>query len=219
ADLSSKVLYELQIKLMDAKSKFKQSHPVVRSLQDQVAEAQKQHGVLNERIRESTDNVNPVHEKLSLQFATVEAEVAGWEARKSKLNGQESKILEEIKQLNAFEGELAKLQLDVDVAKKKYQTYSESLEEARVDQAMKKGAISSVSIAQEATFQEKPVSPSKPIVAVCGALLCLIGPVLIAFMRVMSDDTLISKQAATDALGVPVLGVIPQARTFASVNL
>ena len=219
SDLNSKVLYELQIKLIDAKSKFRDSHPVVRSLVDQVAEAKKQHAAQNERVRESTDNVNPVHEKLSLQFATVEAEVAGWEARKSKLAGQEAKILEEMKQLNAFEGELAKLQLDVDVAVRKYQTYTESLEEARVDQAMKKGAISSVSIAQQATFQEKPVSPSKPLVAVCGALLCIIGPILIAFLRVLSDDTLISKQAASESLGVPVLGVIPQARAFANVNV
>ncbi len=218
ADLQSQLFYALQIKLGEAEAELKPTHPKVRSLQEQVAQARAELSKQREQRTESTDDINPVHASLRLEFAQTDATVAGLEAQKKELIAQEQKLLNDIKELNVFVVEIEQLERDVKVAEIKYMTYAGNLEEARVDQAMQLGSISSVSIAQPATFQEKPVSPSKVITCIFGALMCLAGPVAIAFANVHLDDTLISKPALRQALGVPVLAVLPQSKAYASVT-
>ena len=217
--MQSQLFYALQIKLAEAQAELKPTHPKVRSLQEQVAQARTELGKQREQRTESTDDINPVHASLRLEFAQTDATVAGLQAQKKELIAQEQELLSDIKELNVFVVEIEQLERDVKVADIKYMTYAGNLEEARVDQAMQQGSISSVSVAQPATLQEKPVSPSKLITCIFGALMCFAGPLAIALATVQLDDTLISKHAPAPALNVPVLGVLPQSKTYASVTV
>ncbi len=219
ADMQRQLLYALQIQEADARAKFTANHPTVRALQQQVAAADAELNSQVTRIVESTDDVNPLHKKLTLDFSETTAELAGLRARRDKLIAQQADILRQIKDLNEFELEVNQLERDVAVASRKYVVYAESLEESRIDLAMQQGAISSVSVVQPATLQEKPVSPSKPITILLGGVVSMLGALAIALGSVQFDDRLASASSLREQLGVPVLGALPQAQAYTRVHL
>jgi uncharacterized protein involved in exopolysaccharide biosynthesis len=53
--------------------------------------------------------------------------------------------------------------------------YAEYFEEARIDRELQRERISNVSVVQPATLQEKPVSPSKLLVALATMFLATFG--------------------------------------------
>jgi uncharacterized protein involved in exopolysaccharide biosynthesis len=218
ADLQRQLFYALQIEEMDAKAKLTANHPKVRSLQQQVAEAKRELAKQELKRTESTDDVNPVHEQLRLEHSKNLAEIAGLEAKKEKLDAQEADLLQRIRKINEYAVEIDQLEREVNLADKKFLAYAENLEEARVVQAMRADHISSVSIAQPATLQEKPVSPSKPIVALCGALMCFAGPLAIGLFCIQTDDTLISEYSLRKCVDAPVLGAVPQSRAYSRIQ-
>ncbi len=219
ADLQRQLLYALQIQEADARAKFTDNHPTVRALQQQVAAADAELKSQVTRIVESTDDINPLHRKLTIDYAETTAELAGLRARRDKLVAQQEDILRQIKDLNAFELEVNQLERDVAVASRKYVIYAESLEESRIDLAMQQGAISSVSVVQPATLQEKPVSPSKPITLLLGCVFCGLGALVIAFVNIQFDDRLTSANSLREQLKVPVLGTLPQAPAYSQLHI
>ena len=216
-DLQEQSLYNLKLKLIDAKANFTASHPRVRSLTQQYAEAKQAMDAQEDGRIEKVDDLNPVHEALTLAISQNDAALAGLLASRKNLVAQETEILDEIRQLNQHTIELEQLERDVQLAHNKYITYSENLEEARVDQELRANSISSVNIAQQATLQEKPVAPSKPLVGICGLLLAFAGSVALAFLSAQFDDRITTQNMARKALGVPVLGVLPLARRHARI--
>ncbi len=217
ADMQRQLLYALQIKEMDARAKLTPQHPTVRSLTRQVSEAKKEFAKQEARRTESTDDINPVHEEMHLALEKNKSEIAGYLAKETKLKTQEQQLLAQIGQLNQFAVDIDQLEREVKVADKKYLMYAENLEEARADEQMRANAISSVSVAQPATLQEKPVSPSKPFVGLFGALMCVVGPMAIGLLSIQTDDTLISEYSLRQNIDLPVLGAVPQSRAYTRV--
>lgn len=215
ADLQRQLLYALQIRQMDAKAKLTPRHPKVRALQKQVAEAKRELAKQESKRKETTNDINPVHEQLRLAYAQNRSEIAGLTARKKKLSQQEAQLLADISKLNEFAVEVDQLEREVKVADAKYLTYAGNLEEARVDEKLK--SISSVSVAQEASLQEKPVSPSKPILALVGMLMCFAGAMALALLSIQTDDTLISEYSLRRHVDLPVLGTVPSSRVYSRV--
>ena len=218
ADMQRQLLYQKKIELEGLKAKFHPDHPEVRAVQNQVAQAQAELDKQTAQRKESTDDVNPVHRELTLDLAENDALMAGYLAHREKLQAQEAEWLEKIKQLNTVEVEIEQLTRDVEVASRKYVAYAESLEEAQIDSEMH-GKISSVAVSQPATLQQKPVAPSKPIVAICGALICFVGAIAIAFAFIQFDDGLTSPEAARRHLQVPVLGSFDDQHEFDKVSM
>lgn len=216
-DLQAQAFYQLKLRLMDAEATYTPRHPQVRLLKEQVNEAQRELTKNQSNRVETTAAINPVHERLTMSFTDNTASLAGELASKKKLLTQEKELLAEIRNLNKHTMLIEQLVRDVNVAETKYVMYAGNLEEARIDQAMQKDSLSSVNVAQAATLQEKPVAPSKPLVAICGMLLAFAGSLAIAFLSVQFDDRITSQYAARKGLGVPVLGVLPQSRNHSRV--
>lgn len=79
--------------------------------------------------------------------------------------------------------------------------------------------ISSVSVAQEATLQERPIKPSKQLVALFGVMTLLFGSLGIALAAAKLDDRITTTQAVKNKVGVPLLATIPTSRYLARSNL
>ncbi len=216
-DLQGQALYNLTLKLAEAQSNFKSSHPSVRSLQAQVIEAKQELASQRTDQVEKVNDINPVHEKLTFDYTSNKAKLAGLKASREKLSNQERDLLAQIRDLNKHAIKIEQMERDVKVADKKYMTYAENLEEARVGQALQANSISSINIAQDATLQEKPVAPSKPLVVLCGLLFAMAGSVALAFLSAQFDDRITTQNMARKALGVPVLGVLPNARRHSRI--
>lgn len=218
ADLQSQSLFDLKIRLSEAEAKFTRRHPSVQALRESVRVAEAAHNEQSARREEIAADINPIHEKLSMALTENKAEVAGLLAAAEELTTQEDECLTAIQGLNENSIAIRMLEVEAATAQNKLSAYGASLEDARVDEERKSRAMSSVTVSQPATLQEKPVSPSKPIVAILGALMCLAGSLFIALLSIQSDDTLISPYAlAANLRDVPVIGSLPKSRSFSKV--
>lgn len=171
-------------------------HPLLSAIREQVQEAEGTLAKQQRRRTESTDDVNPVHQQLKLDYAQQQAVAAGLQARLLKLEEQERTVHADIRKLNGHEIKIAQLQREVTLVERNYFTYSESMEQARVDQELANERISNVNLVQRATLQEKPVSPSKVLVAVFGMLSGVTGSI---GMLILAQKLAESRYAAARA--------------------
>ncbi len=217
ADGQRQLLYSLQLQMMDAEARLTPDHPTSLALKSQVKKAQEELALQKPERVEKSNNVDPIYENLTLTMAQNDAELAGLSARQASLLGQKEEIQDRMKGLNAFAVEIDQLQREMQVAERKYVSYTEHLEEARIDQEMQQSQLSSIQFVNDsATLQEKPVSPSKLVVIFGGALLAMAGSLALAIASAQLDDRLTSAYAISKRLELPVLGALPQTRAFPS---
>lgn len=218
-DLQSQQLYTLQLTELEYLSKFNTGHPKLIAIRRQIEEAEKKLSAQSNKRSETTNDINPIHRELSLEYVKAEATRAGLEKRFETLKTQEKEILAQIRQLNSYEIEITDLEREARLREKKYLAYSESLEQVRVNQALETDKISSVSIAQEATLQEKPISPSKLLVVLFSGMAMFAGTIGISLASIKFDNRLTTPASIRARLGIPVMVSIPNSKSFSQQKL
>jgi uncharacterized protein involved in exopolysaccharide biosynthesis len=173
ADLLRNQLYSLQVKQQDLLARYNEAHPLVMAIAAQVEEAEKVVTDQVEQREEVTQQVNPIHRQLSLELKQEQSRLAGMKSRLAALAEQQTEVQNGLKELNEFEVQLAELSREEELRRSKYMQYAENLEQARIDQQLAEDAVSNVSIAQQPTLSERPVSPRKPLVAMASVMLAL----------------------------------------------
>lgn len=171
ADLLRDQLYALQVKALDLKARYSDTHPLVQAVNAQLADAQK---VMNEQTAErveTTDNINPIHRQLALDLKQQEAALASNIGRLAQLSQQKEAVLAELRAVNEHEIKLDQLTRQADLARGKFFQYSEKMEETRMDKELEADRISNVADVQVATLAEKPVRPSKALVGLATMVL------------------------------------------------
>lgn len=211
-DMQSQQLYALQLQEIEYQSKYSDSHPLLVAVRAKVREAESQYQNKADKTSERTDDINPIHREISLDILKTEALQAGLQKKLDKLQNQRTEVEQKLQELNSFEIEIADLERESKLREKKYLTYSESLEQARINQELEKGRISSIVIAQPATFQEKPVSPSKPLIALVGLAITLLGSLLVGLISLKMDDRMLTPDCIQQKTGLAVLAVIPKSK-------
>jgi uncharacterized protein involved in exopolysaccharide biosynthesis len=212
ADLLREELYALQMKSMDLQARYSDSHPLVQAIKQQVQDAQKVVDGESEHKMETTEDVNPIHRDLSLELKQQESVIAGCKSRLEAVEKQKALVQADLRTTNEFDVRLDQLERQTELARTKYFQYSHSLEEGRIDKALENDHISNVSVAQAATFAEKPVSPSKLIVVAGTLMLAVAGTATLIFLSEQLNDCLRTESEVEQALGVPVLATIPDDR-------
>ncbi|MEM8864843.1 MAG: Wzz/FepE/Etk N-terminal domain-containing protein [Planctomycetota bacterium] len=212
ADLLRDQLYELQMRQMDLRARYNDSHPLMVAISAQVEEAEKVVQDQSEQREETTDDINPIHRSLALELRQQRNAMAGFEARLTTLREQKELILNDLKQLNAHEVELDDLHREVEIARTKFFKYAENLEQARIDRELEDQKISSVSMAQEPTLQEKPTSPSKVLLGLGGILFAVGGTVTWVTAAEQMSDRLRTSDDIEQQLDLPVLAEIPRSK-------
>lgn len=214
ADLLRDQLYELQVRQADLKARYSDTHPLVVAIADQVKVAERVVSSEADVRQETTDDINPIHRQLQLSVKQSENVLAGLDARLEQLNAQEDEITLDLEQLNADEVLLAQLEREKTIANNKYYQYAENLEQARIDEALEDNRVSSISIAQDPTFTEKPASPSKLLVAL-GSMVLAFGLTAGTVLGLEQlDDRVRSEQAVAGATAAPVLATIPKSASY-----
>lgn len=217
ADLLRDQLYALQMRQMDLKARYSDSHPLVMAISAQLDEAKKVVENQSESRQETTDDINPNRRQLSLELQQQQSVVAGLEARLETLQDQTKLVLQDLRELNRYEMELDDLTRQVSLARSKFFKYAENLEQARIDQELETEKISSVSVAQDATYSEKPVSPSKVLVGLGAILLAFGGTLTWVAASEQLNDNLRTDEEAEQHLGLPVFAAIPDSEIHSRV--
>lgn len=204
-------LYGLEVEHAELLARYTPSNPLVVLKKKQMADAQKLFG--NEEVAiQKTTAVNTTRQEVRVQHLLSKAEGAGVAARVSELEKQRLTLLEEIREVNRKELELTTLQREIDMLDLKFRKYSESLEQARIDEALQRDNLSSINVIQPPTFNDDPVDFSNTLVAVVGLLGSFLGAIGIAFgSRYLRNDLATSEDVERE-LGLPVLGAIPASR-------
>jgi uncharacterized protein involved in exopolysaccharide biosynthesis len=200
------------MKSMDLQARYSDSHPLVQAIKQQVQEAQKVVDGESEHKMETTEDVNPIHRDLSLELKQQQSVIAGCKSRLEEVEKQKALVQADLRTTNEFDVRLDQLERQTELARSKYFQYSHSLEEGRIDKALENDHISNVSVAQAATFAEKPVSPSKLIVVAGTLMLAVAGTAALIFLSEQLNDRLRTESEVERALGVPVLATIPDGR-------
>ncbi len=210
ADLLRKEFYLNEMKLMDMRARLSEDHPNVQALTRHVEEARKVIDSQTDGRDEVTDDVNPIYRALALEFQQQGNVLASHEARLKSVLNQRKSVIVEAKQLNQHEVELDQLERKEKLARDKFFQYANSLEQVRIDTALATSRISSVSVAQAPTMQEKPVSPSKLLVLLASVALAVGGLVAWILVAEKLDDRFRSEGEVMETLGIPVLISIPE---------
>ncbi|MCA9151343.1 MAG: hypothetical protein KDA92_18655 [Planctomycetales bacterium] len=204
-------LYAVELRKAELASTLSEDHPLVRKAEEQIRQAK---SVYEEETVEPqiTTSLNRAHEEIQLAQYLEKANIASSAARMTELDEQRTQIEEEIRNLNAREVALIDLQRHVDVLDAKYRRYAESLEQARVDEALERDRLSSVNIIQAPTLNDDPVDFSNSLIALGGliaSVFAAIGAALgIEFLR----HDIRSKTDVERQLNLPVLADVPFSR-------
>ncbi len=203
-------LYALQIAKEKAAANYTEAHPLYEQIHEQVAKTRE---ILDreEPLREHvTTAMGKVFEQARSAIASEEPVLAALRAEASSLEDQLAGVRNELQAFNSDEPRVAELQRDVDLQLASYQEYSQSLEQTRIDQALKDQQISNISIAQPATLEVKPVRPVVMINLLLGLLIGLAGAVGVPLILDYFHCSLRTADDVERALEVPVLLSVPR---------
>ncbi len=214
ADLLREQVFELQVLMLEQQAKYSDGHPLLLATREQLKQAEAMFDEQSEDRQETTNNINPNHRTLTLSLATEESSLAGIVAQSNKLDEQRSTIFADLKQLNNHELEIDQLSRTVQLARSNYFRYAENLEKARIDEELDKERISNAILAQEATYAEKPVSPSKVIISAFSLLLSISSVVSVVLIGEKIGDRIYKEEQLEESLQVPVFGVLPEQKQY-----
>ena len=181
-ETTRKRLHELLLKEQQLLAKVTEFHHEVVATRRQI-DAARTIFEGNTSGSQATNADNPAYRQLHLKLLDSEALAAGLVAKLEGLDNQIQTLSEKLNTLNGEEARMAELQQQANLFRDKYRTYSEKLEQARMDQALESEQISNVNVVQPPTFVAKPVSPQKAIVLVLGFLFSCFGAVCYGLLK------------------------------------
>jgi uncharacterized protein involved in exopolysaccharide biosynthesis len=211
-------LYELEIKELDFLSKYTESSPFVTAIRRQRAAVEKILNAQPDQRTQTTEAINPVQQALRQQKLQLQAKSTSLNGEKDALRTQETQLGERLKEFNEHEMNLTRLQREVQILEAQYRAHAESLEQARIDQALAEGRVSSINILQPATLEITPVNPSKRMIVMLGIVLGALGSLAIANVAELLDTTVKSEDDVEHHLALPVLLSLPRKSAFGRVT-
>jgi len=168
-------LYQLQIREKELAAKYTGSHPLLAQIQKQLAEAETVYDQQGKERQQKVSAVHPSKQQLELLYLTEKAAVASLLGRIESLEARTRSAREELLALNQNEIFITQLQRKIDLSEQSLRSYSDRLEQSRLDRDLQSQGISNVNILQPATYLEKPVSPPRLLIIAAGIFCATIG--------------------------------------------
>ena len=119
--------------------------------------------------------------------------------------------LEEAKRIDAVEAKIVQLQRNKELQEANFKYFSQSLEHARIDDALNSGKISNISVVQPATLPTEPLRPNLPKRMALAIFLGVAAGLGLAMAKEYAFDHTIRKASELRArLRFPLLVSVPQ---------
>lgn len=173
-------LYVLEIRERELLSKYRENHPEVIAHRKQVDEARK---IFVDQPTQRTQQEkipNPAIRAVDLDLVKSRSELAALLAKAKTIAEQQEEVADELRELHDQELHLAELDRQLHERETAHQEAVTRLEQARINHEMEDDRISNISVIQEATLEEKPVSPKLSIFAAAGFLAACFGALCLA---------------------------------------
>ena len=189
-DALAEQMFGVQVNSARSTTVYREGHPKYK-LQKQL-EAESKETLESEaeaQRKEITQARNSVYQALMMELEQDTAEKVGYEAILNELVSQEKAITKQIAELNETAIQIRRLEQERSLAEESYAEYSQSHEIARIDDELRKSAISNIGVVQPANLQEKPISPSKAIAILAGLMLMFSGTIAITSLGVILSQS------------------------------
>jgi polysaccharide biosynthesis protein PslE len=201
-------LFQLQSRETELRARMTPEHPMVVAVKHQVEELQ---DILDDQDNDSvaqTHVINPARQTLELDLLKEQAMVDSLGGRIKSLKAQQTEHYTSLASLNTAEVRLANLQRDVDLAETRFRSYSEKLEQARINRSLDEERISSLSIVQPATYAISPQGPRKLIIIGLGGFVALGAGLILALGLAWFNPVLLNAELIQRQLQLPVMGTV-----------
>ena len=205
ADAMKERVVELRLKETDLAARYPSTHRPLVEIREQLAEAEAALAKEEETHTEITTGVDASYQELQLALENEEAQAAALEARERVLEQDLNEQKAALTTLAGLEHELAVLERDAQLAVRDYEEYRESLQRARISNAMDLDKVSNVSLVQPATMPMGTIKPNKLMNLVLGVFLALFAAISFAFTVEYFDDSVNAPEQIEKWVGVPVL--------------
>jgi uncharacterized protein involved in exopolysaccharide biosynthesis/Mrp family chromosome partitioning ATPase len=204
-------LARLQQKETELLSSYTADSIPVKSLREQIDECQRL--LDGEKPAGITSNLVSSAPTTNFMPALMEeqADIAALQAKISVQKEFLKRALAEAKKIDAAETKIVQLQRNKELQEANYKYFSQSLEHARIDEALNSGKISNISIVQPATLPAKKIRlklRQKMGLALLVGVACGLG--LAILQEYFVDHTLRKPADLSATLRVPVLMSVPR---------
>jgi uncharacterized protein involved in exopolysaccharide biosynthesis/Mrp family chromosome partitioning ATPase len=130
-------------------------------------------------------------------------------ARMSELRRQLTELERELQGLNDSETRIRALERDRDLQVAKFTTYTEGLEQARINRVLDEEKVSNISTVQNPSRPWQSNPRRRPLKLLLAMLFGAIGSVALAFVSESMDHSLKRPEEVQSRLGLPALTVLP----------
>ena len=189
--------------------KYTDEHPKMQEINKQIAETRasldKEIGAI---VSQQAPSSSAVQQKLLSDKFANEAAVAVANGRNAAIASLETQNDAQISKLPEAQQGFFRVKRDADVAQEIYVMLSKRLEEAKVAEVM---VPNEVQIVDEATLPEHPIKPRKAMTLAIALILGLLGGSGYVIAKELLNRKIRTSTDVEEQLGLPVLGVIPQA--------
>ena len=203
-------LLALELKRTELLSKFEPTYRPVMELEQQISETRT--AIAEEKnapVQDETTDQNPVFEWVKSELAKARADQSGLKARAVAIQAALVRYSGGARALQQAAIVQEDLQRTAKTQEENYLLYQRKEEEARINDALDRGGILNVAIAEPPTV---PALPARPLVFYCllGVLLATTGSIGLAFTSDFLDTSFRTPDEVSSFLGSPVLASIPQ---------
>jgi uncharacterized protein involved in exopolysaccharide biosynthesis len=185
----------------------------MQTLDAQIAEAKRE---LDIRTKESVARVrtgpNPVYQQTQADLVRQDEERQGTRAGILPLQQQLDQITARLAELSSKEAEYHTLLLQRDTNEESYRTFLQKVDDARVADSLRSQNVTGVALLQKPILPVLPAKPRVRLIMLVALGIGLAGGLLASFALEMMDETFSSPEQMEPVLGLPVVGVFPDAR-------
>jgi polysaccharide chain length determinant protein (PEP-CTERM system associated) len=209
ADASQARLQQVEMELVNLKTKFTEEHPDVRKLTQEITDLKAQRDQAGESGEENPPD-NTAYITLASQLASTQSEIASTQRQIAELEAREAKFRGRLEKTPQVEETYNALLIERNNTRAKYEDLMRKVMEANVAHGMEKEQKGErFTLIEPAQYPEKPVRPNRIAIVVIGFVLGMGCGVGFAALREFTDTSVHGPQDLLNAGIAPVLATIP----------
>jgi len=203
-------LLTLELKRTELLQKFEPTYRPVLELDAQIAQSREAIAKAEQDpLRDETTDRNPTHEWAREELAKAKADLAGLQARAAATAVAARAYQDQARSLGQLQVTQDDLIRNVKLTEDNYLLYVRKEEESRISDALDRGKILNVVIADAPTVPALP-SNKRGLTLILGLLLATITSLGLVFGSEYLDQTFRTPDEVANVLNIPVLAAMPQ---------
>ena len=185
------VLFQLQVVEKEYEAKYKEGHPKLTAIREQLANASKIVNAQESARKQYKQSANPIHQRIRENQVVDMALRDALTEKLNKLAEQQAQLVSDIQTLNGEEEQLVALERQATVLEERNKMHAVLLERARLNDVLDENQITSINVVQPASFEARPVTPNKRLCAMMGffsgVLIALTLPILVDARQILAS--------------------------------